>query len=75
MITSDHGALYIGRVMHARLNPFRHRFQYRVFSLWLDIDRIAETTAKLKLLTYNHFGLLSFFDRDHGPRKPRPPHG
>jgi len=68
MIAAQHGALYIGRVMHARLNPFRHRFQYRVFSLWLDIDRVADTTAKLNLLTYNRFGLLSFYDRDHGAR-------
>jgi len=68
MIPSDHGALYIGRVMHARLNPFRHRFQYRVFSLWLDIDSIAETTSRLTLLAYNRLNLLSFHDSDHGAR-------
>jgi len=72
MIAADHGALYIGRVMHARLSPVRHRFQYRVFSLWLDVDRIAETTAALRLLTYDRFGLLSFYDRDHGPRDGSP---
>jgi len=68
MIPSDQAALYIGRVMHARLNPLRHRFQYRVFSLWLDVDRIAETARGLRLFAYNRFALFSFFDRDHGPR-------
>jgi DUF1365 family protein len=68
VIPNSDGALYLGRVMHARLNPFRHRFQYRVFSLWLDIDRVAKTTSQLTLLTYNRFGLLSFYDRDHGAR-------
>lgn len=68
MIASDQATLYVGQVMHARLNPLRHRFQYRVFSLLLDIDRIAETARGLKLFAYNRFGLLSFFDRDHGAR-------
>jgi uncharacterized protein len=67
MIAGDQGALYVGRVLHARLNPFRHRFQYRVFSLWLDIDQIATTAAELRLFAYNRFALLTFFDRDHGP--------
>lgn len=72
MIDIDDGALYFGDVIHARLNPVRHRFQYSVFSLWLDIDRIAQTTAQLKLLAYNRFALFSFFDRDHGARDGSP---
>ena len=72
MMASDHGALYIGHVTHARLNPVRHRFKYRVFSLWLDIDRIAATARGLRLLAYNGWGLFSFHDRDHGPRDGSP---
>jgi DUF1365 family protein len=62
------GALYPGHVMHMRLTPFAHRFRYRVFSLLLDIDRLEETAAGLRLLALDRFGLLSFHRRDHGPR-------
>jgi len=60
--------LYAGHVMHMRLTPFAHRFRYGVFSLLLDIDRIEETLAPLRLLRAERFGLLSFRRRDHGPR-------
>lgn len=60
--------LYWCRVMHERLLPFRHRFSYRVFSLLLDIDRLPDLAARSRLFRHNRFGLLSFHDRDHGPR-------
>jgi uncharacterized protein len=65
-------ALYAGRVMHKRLTPFTHRFSYRVFSLWLDLDRLEETASRLRLFSHNRFNLLSFHDRDHGPRDGTP---
>ncbi len=49
-----------------RLNPFRHGFRYRVFSLWLDLDGLAETAANVKLFSHNRFNLIAFHDRDHG---------
>lgn len=61
-------SLYWCRVMHERLLPFRHRFDYRVFSLLLDIDRLPALAATSRLFSYNRFGLFSFHDRDHGPR-------
>ena len=54
--------------MHMRLTPFAHRFRYRVFSLLLDLDRLAETAAGLRLLALDRFGLIGFHRRDHGPR-------
>lgn len=60
--------LYQGEVMHMRLTPFRHQFRYRVFSLLLDIDRLEETCAPLRLLSLDRFNLLSFHCRDHGAR-------
>ncbi|MBY8977547.1 DUF1365 domain-containing protein [Rhodobacteraceae bacterium NNCM2] len=60
--------LYEGEVMHMRLTPFRHQFRYRVFSMLLDIDRLEETCAGLRLLSLDRFNLLSFRRRDHGPR-------
>ena len=61
-------AVYVGRVMHKRLLPFGHRFVYRVFSLWLDLDEIPVLGRRLRLFAHNRFNLLSFHDRDHGPR-------
>jgi len=63
----DHG-LYFGRVMHARVAPFRHRFEYRVFSALLDIDRLQDLARNTALFSYNRFNLFSFYDRDHGPK-------
>ncbi|MEM6422006.1 MAG: DUF1365 domain-containing protein, partial [Pseudomonadota bacterium] len=60
--------LYVGHVMHRRLTPFAHQFRYRVFSLLLDIDRLEETCAGLRLLALDRFALLAFHRRDHGPR-------
>jgi hypothetical protein len=62
------GALYVGHVMHMRLRPFAHRFRYATFSLLLDIDRLEEACAGLRLLALDRFGPLSFHRRDHGAR-------
>lgn len=64
----EQGCLYKGRVMHMRLNPVQHRFRYRVFSLFLDVDKVAETLRPLRLIAHNRFALMSFHDGDHGPR-------
>jgi DUF1365 family protein len=60
--------LYVGRVMHRRLRPFGHRFVYRVFSLFIDIDRIDEAAATSRLFSHNRFNLFGYRDSDHGPR-------
>lgn len=62
--------LYTARVMHRRLVAPFYRFVYRVFYLLLDIDRIDEAAAGLRLFSHNRFNLLSFHDRDHGAYKP-----
>jgi len=54
--------------MHMRLTPFQHQFRYRVFSMLLDVDALKETTADLRLLSLDRFGLLSFHRKDHGAR-------
>lgn len=61
-------SLYWCRVMHERLLPFTHKFEYRVFSLLLDIDALPALAAGSRLFRHNRFGLFSFFDKDHGPR-------
>ena len=58
--------------MHKRLRPARHRFRYRVFSLFVDIDALPELDRRHRLFHYNRPGWLSFHDRDHGPRDGTP---
>jgi len=58
-------ALYLGRVMHLRLRPKRHQFRYRVFSLLLDLDAVDRDFRTLWLA---RLGLVSFREKDHGPR-------
>ena len=61
-------ALYRGTVMHRRVRPVPHALRYRVFTLLLDIDRLADTARAMRLMSYNRFNLFSFHDRDHGER-------
>lgn len=65
-------ALYRSTVMHRRLDTVAYRFTYRVFSLLLDIDRIDATVRELRLLSRNRFNVVSFHDRDHGPKDGNP---
>jgi len=65
-------ALYLGQVMHQRLQPYRRHFVYRVFTVLLDIDRLAETAQATRLFSHNRFNLFGFHDRDHGPRDGSP---
>jgi hypothetical protein len=55
-----------GRVIHRRHRPVRNEFTYATFSLALPLSRLAELPALG--LAYNRPALISFFDRDHGPR-------
>ncbi|MEQ9813529.1 MAG: DUF1365 domain-containing protein [Azospirillaceae bacterium] len=75
MIADSHdapGAIYRGRVMHRRLAPLGHRFDYRVFSLFVDVDAIPAIARRCRLLGHNRFNLFSLHDRDHGPRDGSP---
>jgi len=58
---------YFGAVMHRRLRPVRHRFAYRVFSCLIDLDELP-ALGRTRLFGHNRFNLMSFHDRDHGPR-------
>jgi len=62
--------LYAGRVAHIRHTPFRHRFDYCIWMLSIDLDHLSEL-ARSKLFAHNRFGLLSIHDKDHGYRDTR----
>jgi uncharacterized protein len=59
-------ALYVGRVMHQRLRPKRHRLAYRVFSLLLDLDELPALAGRLRFFSLNRFNLFSLHERDYG---------
>ncbi len=65
-------ALYRGTVMHARMKPVAHRFTYRVFSLLVDIGRLDELARLSPVFSVEKWNLLSFSERDHGPRDGAP---
>src|SRR5690606_13664907 len=61
-----HSALFAGKVMHMRFRPKRHRLQYSVFSLLLDLDELPDLGTSLRFVGYNRRALISFHDKDHG---------
>jgi DUF1365 family protein len=69
---SEAATLYAGRIAHIRHTPFRHRFDYRIWMLCADLDRLGELAAGSGLLGHNKPGLISIQDRDHGFRDGLP---
>ena len=67
-IEGDAAALYVGDVMHARLKPVGHRFNYRVMSLLIDLDRLEVADRQTPLFGVNRRALYSFHEADHGDR-------
>ena len=59
-------ALHVGLVSHLRHAPFRHRFNYRLWMLSLDLDRLGE--AGSALFKVDRRAVVSLHQADHGPR-------
>lgn len=66
-LTQDASWLYLGKVMHARLSPKQHRFEYSVFSMVIDIDRLDEIDRLSPFFSVGKFNLISFEPQDHLP--------
>jgi uncharacterized protein len=64
--------LFAGRTVHERFGKVRHRLVYDIYQLLIDVDDVARAVKGLNWLTYNRFGALSFYDRDHGDRSGTP---
>ena len=43
-------SLYVGSVMHRRLQPRMHSFRYNAFWFLLDLDELAELSRKAKMV-------------------------
>ncbi|WP_294539852.1 DUF1365 family protein [uncultured Rhodoblastus sp.] len=65
-------ALYVGAVTHRRLRPREHKLAYRIYSLLLDLDRLDELDARLKLFSLDRFNLFSFYRADRGDKSAPP---
>jgi len=63
---TDAACLYRGFVYHRRLRPRVHAFRYRVFSLLLNVDEIANTAQTLRFFSHNRRNIFSFYDADVG---------
>jgi DUF1365 family protein len=64
-------ALYVGEVVHRRVQTIDHRLGYRVFMLLLDLDEIEAVQPALRLLSPGRFGLMSWRAADFGDRSGR----
>ena len=60
--------IYTGNVIHKRFKPKIHSFNYKVFSLLIDLSELDVLDKSLRLFSYNKFNIISFYEKDHGPR-------
>ncbi len=65
------GEICTGEVVHKRIYPTEHKLKYRVFSLLVDVDSLAESSQALRLFSLDHFNLFSINQRQHGYRDER----
>jgi hypothetical protein len=66
-------AFYRMTVMHRRHVAPLYRFIYRIFYLWIDLDRLSEANGLSRWLSVNRWNVWSFYERDHGSKqKPQP---
>jgi len=57
--------LYECSVMHHRLAPRQHRFSYRIFMFYLDLDEVDSLADTIPLFGRNRRNIFSFNDADH----------
>src|SRR6478735_7812533 len=56
--------LYSALVMHNRLSPKKHKFHYKVFMFYIDLDEMDQL-KKFFLISHNKFNFFSFRDKEH----------
>ena len=60
--------IYTGNVIHKRFKPKVHFFNYSVFSFLIDLSELDLMNNNLRIFSYNKFNIVSFYNKDHGPR-------
>lgn len=64
----EDGLLYQGHVTHKRARPRRHSLRYSVFTFLIDLEKIENLAARLKLFSVNRWNLFSIRFKDFGAR-------
>ncbi len=57
--------LYECRILHHRLHPRVHRFEYGIFLACLDLDELDGMSDRMRWFSRNRFNLYQFRDTDH----------
>ncbi len=57
--------LYRCLVMHNRLEPKPHKFNYNVFMFYIDLDEVELLRKKFLLISHNKFNFFNFKDNEH----------
>lgn len=58
--------IYQGKVTHARKRPIPHKFQYRMFMIYIDLDELEERLfQRFWFCSLNRFNLASLYRKDH----------
>ena len=63
--------IYFGRVMHKRLRPFAHRFDYRVYAFLFDLDELQRLDRELPGFTRREKSTLAALVLSHRGRLSR----
>jgi DUF1365 family protein len=64
--------LYVGHTTHSRTRPVKNRFRYPIYFVYLDLDELPDVQRSLRIFSHNSANVVSFHDRDHGPRDGSP---
>jgi DUF1365 family protein len=65
-------ALYVGKLRHRRFSPRAHSFEYPIFLSFLDVDRIPEMMRRSRLVSYERWNVMAYFEKDHFGDSRRP---
>ena len=60
-------SLYRGQLSHSRSQPVAHSFNYKVFQLWININRLQELNKISRWWSTSRFNLVRFNRRNHLP--------
>ncbi len=63
--------ILLSKIVHKRYIPFRHHLEYKVPSLFLNLDDLKKINKKYIFFSLNSFNLFSFHECDHGYRDKR----
>lgn len=60
-----HSCIYEGRVSHCRFKPVVHKFQYRLYMAYLDLDELEDNAQLRRLVRRSRFAAAGFLETDH----------